>query len=92
MKKAILFGALAALTASSAFANEPTSTTTASDPGAKFKSLDTNGDGYISQSEASAHPELNSAFTGAVSDASKGMTQQEFDAWQAKQGQTPPSQ
>lgn len=92
MKPAILFGALAALTVSSAFANEPTGTTTASDSSAKFKSLDTNGDGYISQSEASAHPELNSAFTGAVSDASKGMTQQEFDAWHAKQSQQPPSQ
>ena len=94
MKRAILLGALSALAISAAFANEPTNTATAGDPSVTFKSLDTDGDGRISQTEASANPELSSAYSGAVSDASKGMTQQEFDSWNAdrQSGQTPPSQ
>jgi hypothetical protein len=91
MKSAILAGALAALTVGAAFAEEPMSTTPAS-PSVTFKSLDTNGDGRISQTEAQANPELSSGYSGAVGDSSKGMTQQEFDAWTAsRQGQTPPS-
>jgi hypothetical protein len=93
MKLPILAGVLA-LTVGAAFANEPTSTTTA-DPAAAFKSLDTDGNGRISESEASANPALSSGFKSAVSDASSGMTMEEFTAWHASQTQgqapTPPS-
>ena len=92
MKSTILVGTIAALAVSGAFANEPQGATPGSS-GVDFKSLDTNGDGRISQSEASASPELSSAYSTAASDPSKGMTQQEFDAWKSQQsGQTPPSQ
>ena len=95
MKPTILAGALAALTVSAALANEPpTTNTTSGDQTVTFKSLDTNGDGRISETEARANPDLSSGYRGAVSDASKGMTQEEFDAWNSsrQQGQTPPRQ
>jgi hypothetical protein len=94
MKSAILIGALAALAVGAASAQQPASTTaTPGDTGVTFKSLDTNGDGRISQTEASANPDLSSGYSSAVSDSSKGMTEQEFDTWNAsrQQGQTPPS-
>jgi hypothetical protein len=94
MKPAILAGTLAALTVGVAFATEPMTTATSGDPSVTFKSLDTNGDGLISESEAAANPDLSAGYRSAVSDATKGMTQEEFDAWNAshQQGQTPPSQ
>ena len=87
-----LIAAALALTASAAFATEPT-TTSSSDPAATFKSLDTDGNGRISESEARANPELSSGYRSAVSDANSGMTMEEFNAWHAsrQQGQTPPS-
>ena len=93
MKQVILACALATLAAGAAFANEPTSTTTAADATATFKSLDTNADGRISETEARAHAELNAGFRDAVSDSSAGMTMEEFNAWVAsrKATQTPPS-
>jgi hypothetical protein len=92
MKSAIFAGALAALAVGAALANEPTSTTASG--GVTFKSLDANGDGRISQTEAQANPDLSAGFSTAVSDPNKGMTQAEFDAWNSghQQGQTPPSQ
>jgi hypothetical protein len=91
MKLPLIAGALA-LVASAAFANEPTATT-ATDPAATFKSLDTDGNGRISESEARAHPELSTGFSSAVADASSGMTMEEFNAWHASQqtSQSPPS-
>jgi hypothetical protein len=90
MKLSLLAGALA-LTAAAAFANDPTSTT--ADPSATFRSLDTDGNGRISESEASAHPGLSAGYRDAVSDANSGMTEAEFNAWHATQGstQSPPS-
>ena len=87
-----LIAAAIALAASAAFANEPTATT-ATDPAATFKSLDTDANGRISESEARAHHELSSGFRSAVADASSGMTMEEFNAWHASQksSQTPPS-
>ena len=92
MKLPLLAAALA-LTASAAFANDPTTTSAAADPAATFKSLDTDGNGRISESEARAHPELSTGFRSAVADASSGMTVEEFTAWHASQksSQTPPS-
>ena len=93
MKLPLLAGVLA-LTVGAAFANEPTSTTTA-DPAATFKSLDTDGNGRISESEARAHPQLSSGYRSAVSDANSGMTMEEFNSWHASQSScqtpTPPS-
>jgi hypothetical protein len=93
MKLPLLAGVLA-LTVGAAFANEPTSTTTA-DPAATFKSLDTDGNGRISESEARANPELSAGFSSAVSDRNSGMTMEEFNAWHASkapsQTPTPPS-
>lgn len=91
MKLPLIAGVLA-LAASAAFANEPT-TATATDPAATFKSLDTDGNGRISESEARAHPELSTGYRSAVADANGGMTMEEFNAWHASQkpSQTPPS-
>jgi hypothetical protein len=93
MNRVILACALTTLAAGAAFANEPTSTATSADPAATFKTLDTNGDGRISETEARAHAELNAGFRDAVSDASAGMTMEEFNAWVASRpaSQTPPS-
>lgn len=91
MKLPLLAGVLA-LAASAALATEPTATSSA-DPAATFKSLDTDGNGRISESEARANPALSSGYREAVSDANSGMTMEEFNAWHAsqQQGQTPPS-
>jgi len=93
MKSTMLAGALAALAVGAALANEPPVNTTSGDQSITFKSLDTNGDGRISEAEAGVNPDLTSGYRGAVSDPSKGMTQAEFDTWNAsrQQGQTPPS-
>lgn len=94
MKPTILAGVLGALAVSAAFAQQPmNNTATPGDPGVTFKSLDTDGDGRISQTEAQANPDLSSGYQGAVSDASKGMTEDEFNAWNSSRqpGQTPPS-
>ena len=92
MKQVLLAGALAALAAGAALANEPTSSSSM-DPAATFKSLDTDGNGRISESEARANPELSSGYRNAVSDASSGMTMEEFSRWHSSQSssQTPPS-
>jgi heat shock protein HslJ len=92
MKQVLIAGALAALAAGAALANQ-TTTTSSADPAATFKSLDTDGNGRISESEARAHPELSSGFRSAVSDASSGMTMEEFTRWHSSQtsSQTPPS-
>jgi hypothetical protein len=91
MKLPLIAGVLA-LAASAAFANEPTATA-ATDPAATFKSLDADGNGRISESEARAHPELSAGYRQAVADANGGMTMEEFNAWHASKqtGQTPPS-
>jgi hypothetical protein len=94
MKPTLLVAGLSALAVSAAFAQQPmNSTTTPGSQTVTFKSLDTNGDGRISQTEASANPELSSSYRDAVSDASKGMTEEEFNKWNSShQGETPPSQ
>lgn len=91
MKKIILAGTLAVLAAGAALANEPTATSM--DPTATFKSLDTDGNGRISESEARANPELAAGYRQAVSDANGGMTMDEFNAWHSsrKPSHTPPS-
>ena len=93
MKLPILAGALATLAVGAALANEPTSTATSTDPTTTFKSLDTDGNGRISESEARAHPELSAGFRDAVSDANNGMTVDEFSKRHASQApsQVPPS-
>ena len=90
MKLTILASVLA-LAASGAFANDPMNATS-SDPSATFKSLDTDGNGRISESEARANPELSSGYRSAVSDPTGGMTMEEFNAWHSSQksGQTTP--
>ena len=92
MKKVLVAGALAALAAGAALANEPTSSSSM-DPAAAFKSLDTDGNGRISESEARANPELAAGYSSAVSDASGGMTVEEFNRWHSSRtpAQTPPS-
>jgi hypothetical protein len=92
MKLPLLAGAIATLIVGGAFANEPTGTATSTDPAATFKSLDADGNGRISESEARAHPELSSGFRDAVSDASSGMTMEEFNTWHSSRqpSQTPP--
>ena len=92
MKQVLIAGALAALVAGAAFANEP-ATATSMDPAAAFKSLDTDGNGRISESEARANPELAAGYRNAVSDATGGMTVEEFNRWHSSRtpGQTPPS-
>ena len=95
MKTATLAGTLAALAVSAAFAQQPmNNTATPGDPGVTFKSLDTDGDGRISPTEAQANPDLNSGYKGAVSDSTKGMTEDEFNTWNSSRqpGQTPPKQ
>jgi hypothetical protein len=91
MKLPLIAGALA-LATSVALANE-TMNPTSADPSSTFKSLDADGNGRISESEARAHPELSAGFREAVSDASTGMTMEEFSAWHASQqpSQSPPS-
>ena len=93
MKLPLLAGVIATLAVGGAFANEPTGTATAADPAATFKSLDTDGNGRISESEARAHAELSAGYRSAVADANGGMTMEEFNAWHASQkpSQTPPS-
>ncbi len=92
MKRVILAAAIAALATGAAFANEPT-TATSADLAATFKSLDTDGNGRISRTEAGAHAELSAAYPDAVSDANAGMTMDEFNKWHASQmsSQMPPS-
>jgi hypothetical protein len=85
MKLPIFAGALAIVAATSAFAGEPTNPATAMDPTATFKSLDTDGNGMISATEARAHDALNAGYRDAVSDADKGMSMAEFEAWAASQ-------
>ena len=94
MKSSVLVGTLAALAVSAAFANEPPNTTTSGDQSVTFEALDTNHDGRISEAEARANAELSSGYRSSVGDASKGMTQEEFDAWNSSRhpSQTPPSQ
>ncbi len=91
MKQFLLAGALAALAAGAALANEP-ATTSSADPAAAFKSLDADGNGRISESEARANPELAAGYRNAVSDASGGMTAEEFKRWHSSRtpGQTTP--
>jgi hypothetical protein len=91
MKLPLIAGALA-LATTVAFANQPSSSSTA-DPSATFKSLDSDGNGRISETEARAHPELSAGFRSAVADASSGMTMEEFNTWHSSQksSQSPPS-
>lgn len=93
MKLPLITGALAVVAASAAFAGDPVNKTTSADPAATFKSLDVDGNGRISATEARAHRDLNAGYQGAVSDSDKGMTMAEFDAWAASQkpAATPPS-
>jgi hypothetical protein len=95
MKLSIITGVLAALAASAAIANDPTTTTTSStDAAATFKSLDTDGNGRISESEAASHAELSAGYRTAVSDSASGMTMEEFNSWYASRQQStqaPPS-
>jgi len=83
MKLPIFAGALAVVAATAAFAGDPVNQSTSADPKATFKSLDTDGNGRISATEARAHPELSAGYQGAVSDSDKGMSMAEFDAWAA---------
>jgi hypothetical protein len=93
MKLSLLTGAVALAMTTAAFANEPASTTTTMDPAATFKSLDTDGNGRISETEARAHDALSAGYRDAVSDSAQGMTMEEFNAWHANQkpSGTPPS-
>lgn len=93
MKLPLIAGALAVVAATSAFAGDPVNKTTSADPTATFKSLDVDGDGRISATEARSHHELNAGYQGAVSDSDKGMTMAEFEAWAAgkKPAATPPN-
>jgi hypothetical protein len=91
MKLPLIAGVLA-LATTAALANEPM-TSSSADPSATFKSLDTDGNGRISETEARANPELSAGYRSAVSDATSGMTMEEFNAWHASQksSQSPPS-
>lgn len=93
MKRAIIAAAIATLATGAAFATEPMNTATAMDSAATFKSLDTDGNGRISESEARAHAELSAGYKNAVSDARGGMTMDEFSKWNSSQkpAQAPPS-
>lgn len=84
MKLTLLAGAIAMCAAGAALANDPTSTTSTM-PTVTFESLDTNGDGRISATEARVHKDLDAGYSGAVSDSDIGMSQAEFDAWVASQ-------
>jgi hypothetical protein len=85
MKLSLITGALAVVAASAAFAGDPVNKTTSAEPTATFKSLDTDGNGRISATEARAHHDLNAGFQAAVSDSAKGMSLAEFDAWASTQ-------
>jgi hypothetical protein len=85
MKLPIIAGALAVVAATAAFAGDPVNKSTSADPKATFKSLDTDGNGRISATEARVHNELNAGYQGAVSDSAKGMSMAEFEAWAASQ-------
>jgi len=92
MKLPIITGVIAALAAGAAIAGDPTSTTASTDTAATFKSLDTDGNGRISESEAASHAQLSAGYRTAVSDSASGMTMEEFNSWYARQStQTPPS-
>jgi len=84
MKLPLLVGALAIAATSAAFAGDPVSTA-AADPAATFKTLDADGNGYISANEARAHDGLNAGYASAVSDSNKGMSMAEFETWHANQ-------
>ncbi len=85
MKLPLIVGTCAALAAGIAFAGNPVNTTTSADPAATFKSLDTDGNGRISATEARQHTGLNAGYAGAVSDSAKGMSMDEFNVWAASQ-------
>jgi len=89
MKLTLLAGAIALCAAGAAFATNPTYDPTT--PTAAFKSLDSNGDGRISATEARANKELDAGYRDAVSDSEKGMTQAEFETWVRTQKPAPPS-
>ncbi len=93
MKLALIGGVLAVVAATAAFAGDPMNMDMPADSKATFKSLDTDGNGRISATEARAHAKLNSGYKGAVSDSNQGMTAAEFDTWSASQkpAAVPPS-
>lgn len=78
MKLSLLAGSLALAAATAAFAGDK-------DPASTFKSLDTDGNGRISETEARAHAELSAGYRDAVSDSTQGMSMAEFEAWAASQ-------
>jgi len=85
MKLPYFAGALAVMAATAAFAGDPANTNASADPAATFKSLDTDGNGRISATEARVHNELNAGFKDAVSDPNQGMSMAEFESWTASQ-------
>jgi hypothetical protein len=94
MKLRIITGVVAALAAGAAIAGDPMTTTASTDAAATFKSLDTDGNGRISESEAASHAELSAGYRTAVSDSASGMTMEEFNSWYASRQQStqaPPS-
>jgi hypothetical protein len=94
MKLPIITGVIAALAAGAAIAGDPMTTTASTDAAATFKSLDTDGNGRISESEAASHAELSAGYRTAVSDSASGMTMEEFNSWYASRQQStqaPPS-
>ena len=94
MNLRIITGVVAALAAGAAIAGDPMNTTASTDAAATFKSLDTDGNGRISESEAASHAELSAGYRTAVSDSASGMTMEEFNSWYASRqqsNQAPPS-
>ena len=94
MKLRVITGVVAALAAGAAMAGDPMTTTASTDAAATFKSLDTDGNGRISESEAASHAELSAGYRTAVSDSASGMTMEEFNSWYASRQQStqaPPS-
>ena len=94
MKLRIITGVVAALAAGAAIAGDPMTTTASTDAAATFKSLDTDGNGRISENEAAGHAELSAGYRTAVSDSASGMTMEEFNSWYASRQQStqaPPS-
>jgi hypothetical protein len=94
MKLRIITGVVAALAAGAAIAGDPMTTTASTDAAATFKSLDTDGNGRISETEAASHAELSAGYRTAVSDSASGMTMEEFNSWYASRQQStqaPPS-
>jgi hypothetical protein len=85
MKLSYVAGTLVVMAATTALANDPANPTTSADPTATFQSLDTDGNGRISATEARAHHELNAGYENAVSDPNQGMSMEEFEAWTASQ-------